>query len=395
MTLRAVIVGDLDSLRSFTNDLPTLLITDKTEAIRSRWCKDWRLLPRGFGPDLLLDTLINVGKESRDPSVLFYGDDATLLVISRNREELSRYYKFLLSPEALTEACTDKSKFATLSRECGLPVPEQLSSEDFQFPEGIQDKLDFPVILKPGSHIGWRDFITTRHGEVKPAKVLIANDMQEFRSAYGIISQFTPDFVVQEYIHGGEDSIYSFHTYVNKEGLPLTWYVGRKIRTYPAVAGESSYVELIYEEEVVELGLDIIKKLGVVGPVKIDFKKDAIKSKYYLLELNLRCNLWNHLGTACGINLPQIAYHDICELNYPIPHEYITGTRWINFILDAKTFFKDLRPAGLLGFGQWIRSLMAPKVCHVFSWRDPYPFVYFCASGVIRKIRKATRPQAK
>lgn len=393
MTLKAVIVGDLDSLRSFTNDLSTILITDKTEAVRSRWCKDWRLLPQGYGPDLLLSTLITLGKESTDPSILFYSDDATLLLISRNRVELSRYYKFLLPSEELTEACTSKTEFATLSSECDLPVPRELTSENFQSPEDFSGKLNFPVILKPGSHLGWREFIVTKHASVEPAKVLMANNMQEFTSAYGIISQFSANFVVQEYIHGGEDSIYSFHTYVSKAGLPLTWYVGRKIRTYPTIAGESSYIELIRDDEVVRLGLEIIEKLGVVGPVKIDFKKDSLTKEYYLLELNLRFNLWNHLGTACGINLPQIAYHDICNLDYLITREYRTDIRWINFVLDSKGYFKDPGSARLLGFGSWVRSLMAPKVCHVFSWRDPYPFVYFCISGVIRKVREAFQLQ--
>ncbi|MCB1729103.1 MAG: hypothetical protein KDI21_01365, partial [Halieaceae bacterium] len=243
MTLKAVIVGDLDSLRSFTNDLPTVLITDRAEAIRSRWCKEWRLLPKGYAPDLLLNTLVALGKASDHPMILFYADDATLLLISRNRAELSRYYKFLLPPEDLIEACTSKSEFAGLAIERDLPVPRQVTSADCRSPVEIEGKLDFPVILKPGWHIGWHEFISTRHAELEPAKVLLANDMQEFSSAYNIISRFAPDFVVQEYIAGGEDSIYSFHTYVNREGVPLTWYVGRKIRTYPTRAGESSYIE--------------------------------------------------------------------------------------------------------------------------------------------------------
>ena len=389
VTLKAVIVGDLDSLRSFTNDLPTVLITDRAEAIRSRWCKEWRLLPKGYAADLLLSTLVALGKASDNPMILFYGDDATLLLISRNRVELSRYYQFLLPPEDLIEACTSKSEFADLAVARGLPAPRQLASPDCRSPGEIEGKLDFPVILKPGLHIGWHEFMSTRHPEQEPAKVLLANNMQEFTSAYHIISRFSPDFVVQEYINGGEDSIYSFHTYVSKEGVPLTWYVGKKIRTYPTRAGESSCIELVYDDEVVRLGLDIIQKLDVVGPVKIDFKKDAVKSKYYLLELNLRFNLWNHLGTACGINLPQVAYHDICDLDYRIDHEYSTGMRWINFVLDAKAYFTELRPAGLMGFGTWLHSLMGPKVCHVFSWRDPYPFVYFCITRVIHKARAA------
>jgi predicted ATP-grasp superfamily ATP-dependent carboligase len=391
MTLKAAIVGDLDSLRSFTNGLPTVLITDRPEAIRSRWCKQWRLLPKGYGPDLLLETLITLGKDSKDPLILFYCDDATLLLISRNRAELSQYYKFNLPPEELIEACTSKLEFVGLATKCCLPAPAQLTSEDIQSPRDIEGKLNFPVILKPGLHIGWHAYLTTRHAQFEPSKVLLANDMQEFITAFGIICEFAPDFVVQEYIHGNEDSIYSFHTYVSKEGVPLTWYVGRKIRTYPTLAGESSYIELIYDDEVVRLGLEIIRKLGVLGPVKIDFKKDAVRNEYYLLELNLRFNLWNHLGSACGINLPQVAYHDICGLDYQVVREYRTGMRWINFVLDCKAFFRELRPAGLLGFGAWLRSLMAPKVCHIFSWRDPYPFVYYCIAAVIRKVRAAIR----
>ena len=69
------------------------------------------------------------------------------------------------------------------------------------------------------------------------------------------MSQYASDFVVQEYIPGADDCIYSFHAYLDRQGTPLGRFVGRKIRTYPKTAGVSTYLRLVHDPEVMRTGL--------------------------------------------------------------------------------------------------------------------------------------------
>src|SRR5207244_8494976 len=47
--------------------------------------------------------------------VLYYGNDATLLMISRARARLEKHYRFAVSPAELVEVLVDKARFAGLA----------------------------------------------------------------------------------------------------------------------------------------------------------------------------------------------------------------------------------------------------------------------------------------
>ena len=64
--------------------------------------------------------------------------------------------------------------------------------------------------------------------------------------------------------------------------------------------------------------------------MKIDFKRDPRTGSFYVLELNPRFNLWNHLGAACGVNLMRIAHDYLEGSRGPLECTYRTGVRWLS-----------------------------------------------------------------
>ncbi|HEX2974141.1 MAG TPA: hypothetical protein VHP11_17540 [Tepidisphaeraceae bacterium] len=128
------------------------------------------------------------------------------------------------------------------------------------------------------------------------------------------------------------------------------------------------------------------------GPIKLDFKRHPGTGDFYLLEGNTRFTLWNHLGAACGVNLPYIAWLDLLYGQSGLPSvEYLTGVKWLAFGNDLRAFARDYRPEGDLSWPRWLLSLRGRKVYNVFSWRDPWPFAvaasrYFRVQG--RKIAR-------
>jgi len=381
----AVLHGDLNMLRCFVGSgVRTVALSSDPSSLTfySRHCGQRRLIADcGVDPVAAVADLRALGRLLPGRPVLFYGDDATLLLVSRNRAELAERFRFLLPEAGLVEALVDKLRFAALARELALPVPRTVSSAEHRTADAIARALPGPWILKPFCHLGWRTSSAVLGLGVGPVKALHAGDRDELGRMLARIESFSSDFVVQEHISGGEDHVYSFHAYLDAARRSLGHYVGRKIRTYPRSAGVSTYLELVDEPELTRLGFEVLERLGLQGVVKLDFKRDPRTGRFYLLEVNPRFSLWNHLGAASGVNLPLLAYRDLAGLPALPAAPARTGVRWLSLADDARTFVRSFAPAGELSLWGWLASLRGPKVYDVFAWDDPSPFVINLVRG--------------
>lgn len=378
-TTPAILCGGLNLLRCFPDrTIPNILVTTTPTdlALTSRLAHQQKVITDyRTTPEKAIAELLALADSLSEKPVLYYGDDKLLLLISAHRDELAKRFRFLMPPAEHVETFVDKARFDRLARSLDLPVPQTLLSRDINRWQDITDHLSLPCLLKPNSHIGWHHSeIVRRETGGQPQKGLVAHTESDLVRLYDVIRTVTSDFVVQEFIPGGEDQIYSFHAFYDSASQPLAYYVGKKIRTYPRMGGESCYLELVHEPEVVRLGMDILKRLSFVGPVKLDFKKDVARKTFTLLEINARYNLWHYLGSVCGINLPQIAYRHLCGENGKPQTLYQTGVRWLAFGMDFRSFIKSYRPSGELGWGGYLLSLRGPKIFNIFAWNDPVPF---------------------
>ncbi len=374
---KAVLIGDLNMLRSFKSmrDDTVLVVTDPEDISRfSRFIGNCELLDIARLDDReIADSLISIAEKLDQPPALFYGDDRLLFAISRHRERLQPHYRMLLPDSRLIEDCTDKVRFVDLAERNGLPVPRNhvyLGIDDLSH---IESRIGFPCIIKPAVHIDWFETEAIKAQQSRPSKILLARDRDELVRWLGY---FGPDekLLIQQYVPGDESRVYSFHTFADENSTPLAWFTGRKIRTYPSVGGLSTYLELIHDDDLRQLGFEIVRKLGVKGPLKIDCKRHPETGKFYILELNLRYTLWNYLGTANGVNIPLAAYRYLTGQALEAPGRHATHTRWLSFGDDLRSFVRCYRPAGEYTTWTWLRSLMHRKVYDVFSWDDPGPF---------------------
>lgn len=178
-------------------------------------------------------------------------------------------------------------------------------------------------------------------------------------------------------------------------------FIGRKVRTFPKDTGFSTYLELAHEPELVELGLRLLRQMGFVGPMKLDFKKH--NGRYYLLETNPRFTLWNYLGAVSGMNLPERAAAMLRGERPACGMEYRVGMRWLSLGDDLRGFVREYRPAGQWTWPGYVRSLCCRHVHEVFSWGDPVPGIVSAArfaaanwAKVQRKLvgQRAARPAA-
>lgn len=372
----AVLLGDLNMVRCFAESgVRTIVATSdrRDPVLRSRHAHLRAVIAPFDDTERVLADLEAIGRAHPERPTLFYGTDRQLLTLSRNRARLEPLFRMSLSPAELVEDLVDKSRFRSLARRFELPVPPTLASHEIASVRQVVEELPGPWIVKPSVHDRWFERTAGRAG---PKKALRADSPLELCQLLAGISLRVPEFVVQTYVPGGEDAVYSYHGYTDAGGRVLGHFVGKKIRTFPREAGVSTYLELVKEPAVVALGLEIVHKLGVRGPLKIDFKRDARSGRFYVLELNARFNLWHYLGGVCGVNLALIAHADLTGAPCTAPADYRTGVRWLSFGADLRSFLRSYRPSGELGWVSWLASLRGPKVYDVFAWNDPVPFLF-------------------
>jgi D-aspartate ligase len=373
----AVLLGDLNMLRCFVGSGVETIVASSDPSEPTLWSRHAkkRVVIAPFGEtERVLSDLEAIGREHPARPSLFYGTDQQLLTVSRHRERLEPLFRVRLPPKDLVERLVDKSRFSELADEFALPVPTTLSSHEIERVEQIIERIPGPWLIKPNVHDRWFELEALKTSG--PKKALRVETAAELSQVLSDVRRHTPNFVVQAYIPGGEEQIYSFHAYMDASANVLGHFVGKKIRTFPREAGISTFVELVKEPTVVELGFQIVKKLALVGPVKIDLKRDPRTGLFYVLELNARYNLWHYLGSVCGVNLTLIAHAELTGEPRPSAHDYRTGVRWLAFGDDLRSFLRSYRPSGEFGFSSWLASLRGPKVHDVFSWSDPLPFCF-------------------
>jgi predicted ATP-grasp superfamily ATP-dependent carboligase len=368
----AVVIGDLNLLRAVGQaGLRSIVVSMSRRTVRSRYCAaTFEMTPPLADMERSAGELCALGSSLRTKPTLYYSNDAQLLMVSRHREALSRYFRFLMPDAQLIEDMVDKSRFQELAARRGFPMPRSLlapvsDSGRVGWPGG------FPCVVKPITRVGWFEAKV----EEVPHKVFKVESQEELNRKVEAMRAHGRDFILQEFISGEDDQIYSFHGYFDRSSEPLAWFVGRKVRTYPLDTGRSTCLELVREPEVAELGLSTLRGLGFQGVMKADFKRDARTGRLYLLEMNPRFNLWHYLGAVSGVNLPEVAHRYLAGSWSGPPPEYRPGHYWISGPMDLKATWSALR-RGRLSAGKWLRSYLGRKVCNVFAWRDPQPFLF-------------------
>jgi len=177
------------------------------------------------------------------------------------------------------------------------------------------------------------------------------------------------DAVAQEFVEGPESRIESYHAYIDEHGEVAGEFTGRKIRTRPPSYGHSTALETTSASDVARCGLEVLRRLGLRGVAKVDFKRTP-QGDLRLLEVNPRFNLWHHLGAVAGVNLPALVYADLTGTPRPPTVPARPGLRWC-------APADDLRAQRALGVSlpASLRSVLGCEARKIVALDDPMPFV--------------------
>lgn len=391
-----VLLGGLNVLRALgLAGIPTIVAGAdfKDPAFASRYCGGRCKLPPPNQREALVDALIELSEVVIEMTgsrpLLVYGNDGHLDVIYTHYARLKERFLLLLNDVDVGRALLEKDRFGAFAQDRLLPVPATFAWEGTG--PGTVTGCNGPVLVKPRYKSGWHDSPLHNRLFTGEGKALLFRSGRA-ASDHPLVAHYHQDLVFQQFIPGDDSALWSYHGVSDEKGNVLVDFIGRKIRTFPPITGESAFIEMAYDRALQALGRDIASRIPLRGVFKMDFKKDACNGRYYLLEINARFNLWHYLGAMNGVNLIRAFYDYVAKTGASAAAQKTAGRkyRWLNLPLDYRAY-RALAAQGKIGFVEWVLSLLGSrKVYHIFSWSDPGPFIALWADRLRRRARRNT-----
>lgn len=329
-------------------------------------------------PEMAVARLLAFARNRATKPVLFYEDDGHLALVSRHRHRLENAFQFVIADPDLVEDLIDKARFLRLADRRGLPVPPTRCLPSSSDP--LDTDLDFPLIIKPLTRDD-RDRGWIAIGGA--AKAIRVEDRDDLGRRLPQLQQAGIALLAQSLIAGPETAVESYHVYADAGGNVVADFTGRKIRTLPAEFGFSTALTTTSAPDVIDLGRDIVRRLGLAGVAKMDFKRDR-DGNLFLLEVNPRFTLWNHLGARAGVNLPGLVYEDLVGLEREPIRDARPGVTWCDLPKDFRSAV-----ASSLPLAAWVRWVASADIKTDFSWDDPGPFL---RGRLLPRLRRTVLP---
>jgi D-aspartate ligase len=334
---------------------------------RTKVCE--RILFADTANDEFINTLVALGPELGERSVLFPCSDLSVLLISRHRVELEPWYHVVLPEPEVVEMLMDKVSFFAFARQAGLPIPRTYIVSSEADLDQAAAEITFPCILKPPlKTAAWE-----QHTRKKVFKIANA---EALRAVYQRCSKWTEALMLQEWVEGTDADLYSCNCYFSADSRPLVTFVSRKIRQWPPETGVSCLGEECRNDTVLQESIRLFQSAVYHGLGYVEMKRDIRTGEHFIIEPNIgRPTGRSAIAEAGGVALLYAAYCDTVQRPLPANIEQKYGeAKWIYLRRDIQSALYYWR-RGDLTIAQWWRSWRGRKVDAVWSWRDPAPFL--------------------
>lgn len=368
----AIIVGvswvnGLGLLRSLGQArVPILALSPQRNAIgfNSRYATHHLVCPESTEhEDDFVEFLVQLGSHLNEPGVLFVTRDQDMAAISRNQDRLHQFLVPSAGWSVISRIVDKQGQYAT-AQQIGIPLPRTEFPRDRAEAVELAQELPYPVIVKPAYHAKFSE----RFG----VKGFVADSPRRAVEYFCVGRDHGYDMMLQEIIPGEPDHLYTFGSYLNRQGEVLAQFTGRKLRQRPRLFGTCRLGETCAEPTIVDLGIKMLRALGFWGISQVEFKLDPRDHQFKLIEVNCRSYQWQHLATVCGANIAQVAYLDMLGAS---PAPQIASTKPQKWILLTSDLVMSPIEAmrGQLSVKNWLKGWRGVAVDGLLSIRDPLP----------------------
>ena len=350
-------------------------------ALRSRYCRGsftWDLdqAPAAESVQFLLKIARSIGGRA----ILLATNDETALFEAENAERLRQSFIFPDRPPALVRALYSKKMMHALARQMDIPTAETAFPACRSDVERFAGSARFPVMLKASDGIT----VARRSGR----KMVICRGKQELLENYDQMEDpARPGLMLQEYIPGGEDSVWMFNGYFDENSECLAAFTGKKLRQTPVYTGMTSLGICLPNPQVEQMTKAFMKRIGYRGILDIGYRYDARDGLYKVLDINPRMGATFRLFVGDnGMDVARAMYLHLTGQAVP-PSRLCAGRKWFVEDLDLISSIKYYRD-GVLGVSQWLRSFRGVQEAAWYASDDRAPFWQIAGEFARKPFRK-------
>lgn len=319
-----------------------------------------------------LEFFVRVAQTIGRRPILLGVTDWTATFVDEFADRLQEHYEF---PRAATGALSrliSKWGMTTLAAGVGVPTPKTW------LPRTRQDVLDFipsatfPVVVKAADP----------SAAAPPAKAIVQN-AQELLDVFQALDQTDPNAIFQEYIPGGCDAVWMCNAYVDRSGVCVATYTGRKLRQVDDT-GIASLAVTEPNPIVAEQTRKLLEGAGYRGLAGIGYKYDPRDGGYKVLDINARLSgVFRLFAADGGMDVVRLCYLDLT--GQPLTHFSVRpGRKWM-LEQDVFAALRSLREGKITGW-QWLQSWRGLRETHWFAFDDLAPGIAWYRTAVAPRL---------
>ncbi len=300
--------------------------------------------------------------------------DFSAYILSKNKEEFSRYCRVLANDLNTYEIAGNKNKTMEVCMSNSIPCPKTLlgvtSIEDV-----TESDLEYPIVVKPKTGYGAIGFkIVQSKGEL----------ISLFKNPhYSLI-----DYVFQEYIPQ-TGLQYECAMFVDDENNIKTSVVFSKNRWFPINGGSSTLNITVERPDIIDSCAKLLKLINWRGPADIDLIQDPRDDTAKIMEINPRVSGSVKITFLAGVNqakqMLELAYNsEVTE--YP---SYLVDRRLRCSQTDFMWFLKS--PNRFKTKPSYFNRRHTKD--QTFSWSDPIPWFAFTIQKMLAYKKEMKKRQ--
>jgi len=305
-----------------------------------------------------------------DKVLIFPTNDLLVGFLADNFDELSKKYKLAISEKKITDLAFNKRKTYEAAKEAGLLIPESFYPNSFEELEQIEEKLTYPIILKPA--------IMYNFYKKAGKKVFHCSNREELFSNYKKAIEIIPknEVIIQEMLSGGAEKLYSFASYASKGDVKGS-FIANRIRQKPMDFGvATTFAITVQSDRIDELAIKFLRSLNYTGVSEVEFMYDDKIKDYKLIEINPRTWKWHTMANKVGINLIQMLIDDYNGKEIKVQKNTIENIGWIEQLTDTFIMFSEV-VKGRMSVKNYFRSLKINKEYATWDKKDPWPAIMY------------------
>lgn len=313
--------------------------------------------------------LLHYLKDNEVDVVISVGD-VSAEIVSKNREEISKYTHTIAPDYSTFIQAADKLKLMQFCMTNELPCPKTYTLNE-ETVDRLETLLEFPVMVKPVRGVG-------------AVGVERFDTMEDLLRIYPSLKDTHGELIIQEFIAPEGSMQYQAEAFVDENGEMKVCMVILKPRFFPVKGGTSTANVTIDHPEITETTRRLLESLKWKGAADVDYILDPRDNTAKILEINPRVTAGIKIGFVAGIDYADLHLKLAFGEAIPRINTYKLGVYCRNFFLELLWYLlsdREMKRKTTPPFFVFFRRNMVDQV---FSIDDPLAGFGFFLSMIRR-----------